>query len=56
MATPTLLDNTYHVIIQRMVQTGVAPHYTDIAAELNLPVEHARKALHELMSIGIPGI
>jgi hypothetical protein len=56
MATPTLLDNTYHVIVQRMVQTGVAPHYTDIAAELNLPVEDARKALHELMSIGIPGI
>ena len=56
MNAPTLLDRTYHVIIERMVETGAAPHYTEIASELKLPVEDARKAHHELMSVGIPGI
>ena len=39
-----------------MRETGRAPHYTEIAAELGIPVEDARKALHDLMSVGIPGI
>jgi hypothetical protein len=38
-----------------MVETGQAPHYTEIAAELGVPVEEGRKALHELFAAGIPG-
>ncbi|UCF57258.1 MAG: hypothetical protein JSW15_01925, partial [Deltaproteobacteria bacterium] len=52
---PTMLDKTFHVIIKRMVETGQAPHYTEIAAELGVSVEEGRKALHELFKAGVPG-
>ena len=56
MSASSVLDKTYHIIIQRMVEKGQAPHYTEIAAQLGIPVEDARKSLHDLMSVGIPGI
>ena len=56
MSTPGLLDKTYQVIMNRMIETGVAPHYTEIAEKLGLPVEEGRNALHELMATGIPGM
>jgi len=56
MSSPSLLDKTYNVIMKRLVETGQAPHYTKIAAELGVSVEDARRALHDLMSVGIPGI
>ena len=37
MNSPSLLDKAYNVIIKRMVKTGQAPHYTEIAAELGIP-------------------
>ncbi len=46
---------TYHIIIQRMIKTGQAPHYTEIATELGVPVEDGRKALHDLMS-AVPAV
>ena len=55
MNSPGLLDKIYHVIIKRLVETGQAPHYTEIATELGLSVEEARKALHDLMAAGVPG-
>jgi hypothetical protein len=56
MNSPSLLDKTYNVIIERMRETGQAPHYTEIASALGISVEGAREALHELMALGIPGI
>ena len=56
MSSPSLLDKVYHAILTRMVQSGQAPHFTELAGELNVPVEEARKALHDLVSAGIPGI
>ncbi len=56
MGSLTLLDNTYHVIITRMVETGQAPHYTEIAAALGVPVEEGRRALHDLMASGVLGM
>jgi hypothetical protein len=56
MSSPSVLDKTYHIIIQGMIKTGHAPHYTEIAAELGVSVEEGRKALHDLVSLGIPGI
>ena len=56
MSSPSGLDKTYRIIIQWMIKTGQAPHYTEIAAELGVPVEDGRKALHDLVSLGIPGI
>ena len=56
MNSQSLLDKTYHVIIKRLVETGQAPHYTEIATELGLSVEEARGVLQNLMFKGIPGI
>ena len=56
MSSPNLLDKVYHTILTRMVHSGQAPHYTEVAGELKVPVEEARKALHDLASAGIPGI
>jgi len=55
MSSASLLDKAYNVIIKRMVKTGRAPHYTEIAAELGIPVEDGRKCLHDLMS-AIPAV
>ncbi len=56
MSSPTLLDKTYSVIIKRLVDTGQAPHYSEIAAKLGISIEDGRRALHNLMSAGIPGL
>lgn len=56
MSSPTLLDKTYHVIITSLVETGQAPHYTEIAQELGLSMEGGRQALHKLMAAGVPGM
>jgi hypothetical protein len=50
MSDTERLDQVFHIIIKQMVKTGQAPHYTEIAAELGVPVEEGRKALHELFS------
>jgi hypothetical protein len=38
MNEPTTLDRAFHVIMRRMVETGQAPFYTELAAELGLTV------------------
>ena len=55
MSETTPLDKTFHIIMKRMVETGQAPHFTEIAQELGISVEEGRKILHELFSAGIPG-
>ncbi len=51
----SVLDKTFNFILRRMVQTGQAPHYTEIAKELGVSVEEGRKALHDLINSGVPG-
>jgi len=55
MSEPTLMDKTYNVILRRFVDTGQAPHYTDIAKELGVSMPEGKKALHDLISLGVPG-
>ena len=55
MDEPTALDRTFHIIMERMVETGQAPHYTEIATEMGVSLEEGRKALHDLFSAGVPG-
>ena len=55
MTEPGRLDEAFHFIMRRMVETGQAPFYTEIAAELGLSVLEGRKALHDLFAAGIPG-
>ena len=55
MSNPTVLDKTFHVIMKRMVETGQAPFYTELASTLGVSAEEGRKILHDLFSSGIPG-
>ena len=55
MNEPTLADRTFHIIIRRMVETGQAPHFTEIAADLCVSMEDGRRALHALIDIGLGG-
>ncbi len=47
------LERTYSFILKRLVQTGQAPFYTEIASELEVPVEEGRKALYALFKMGM---
>jgi hypothetical protein len=55
MSNAEVLDKTFHFILKRMVETGQAPHYTEIAVELNVSPEDGRKAMHKLFTSGIYG-
>jgi hypothetical protein len=55
MSESNHLDRIFQIIMKRMMETGQAPHYTEIASEIDVPVEEGRKALHELFSPGFPG-
>ena len=54
MADLAELDKAYQITMTRMVQTGQAPHYTELAAELGVSVEEGKVTLHELIETGIP--
>jgi len=45
MSEPSVLDNTFSIIMKRMVETGQAPHYTEIALELGVSAQEGRSAL-----------
>jgi hypothetical protein len=55
MSDPSQLDKTFHFIMKRMVETGQAPYYTELAAELGVSPEEGREALHKLFFRGFPG-
>ena len=56
MAEPTLLERTFSIIMNRMVETGQAPHFAEIAAELGVTPSEGRAALQKLFSVrGLPG-
>jgi len=55
MGFPTLLDHTYNVIITKLVTTGQAPHYSEVASELGVSMEEGLRALQELMAAGVIG-
>ena len=54
MADLDLLDRAFAAIMARMVRSGRAPHYTELAAELRLPVAQGRQTLRDLIDTGIP--
>ena len=55
MGEPIRLDKTFQIIMKQMIETGQAPHYTELAQTLGLSMEEGRKALHDLFESGIPG-
>ena len=42
MADVTMLDRAYYATIQGFINTGQAPHYTELAVESGLSVERHR--------------
>ena len=54
MAELQVLDQAFHNIMMRLVATGQAPHYTELAADLGLSVEEGKQVLHDLIDTGIP--
>ncbi len=54
MAELQVLDRAFHLIMSRLVETGRAPHYTELATELGLPMEEGRRVLHDLIDTGYP--
>jgi hypothetical protein len=54
MAEVALLDRAYHYTMQRLVSTGQAPHYTELATGLGLAMEEGKQLLHDLVNSGIP--
>ena len=54
MAELVLLDKAFSNIMMRLVETGQAPHYTELASDLGLSVEEGRQTLHDLIATGIP--
>ena len=56
MSKPGELDQTYHIIIEKLIATGQAPQYTEIATALGISPEEGRKTLRKLFSkLGFPG-
>ena len=53
MSDQNTFDQIYRFILMKMVQTGQAPHYTEIAAELGVSMEEGRSLLHDLFSRGM---
>jgi hypothetical protein len=54
MADLKLLDRAFYLIMQRFIDTGQAPHYTELAKELGLSMERGRELLRELMEAPCP--
>ncbi|MEE9148507.1 MAG: hypothetical protein V3U27_14025 [Candidatus Tectomicrobia bacterium] len=54
MADVALLDQAYHLTMQRFINTGQAPHFTELAADLGLSIVEGRQVLHDLVTSGIP--
>ncbi len=56
MRSSTELNKTFHFIMERMIATGRAPDYADIAVGLGVPAPDGRKRLRQLFSsFGFPG-
>ncbi len=54
MTDPQMLDRAFHSTMMRLVQTGQAHHYTELATDLGLSMEEGRRLVHDLMATGIP--
>ena len=54
MADLTMLDRAFNSIMQRFIDTGQAPYYTELAIDLGLSMEEGRGLLHDLIDTGIP--
>jgi hypothetical protein len=54
MAELAVLDRAFDTVMKRIIQTGQAPHYTELAAAMGLDMESGKHLLHDLINSGIP--
>jgi hypothetical protein len=47
MANAKELQEVHHAVLEHFVATGRAPHYTELAETLGVPLERARELVHE---------
>ena len=47
------LDRAFYTIMQSFINTGQAPHYTELARQLGLSMEEGRRVLHDLVDSGL---
>lgn len=50
-----MLDQAFYAVVQRFINTGQGPHFTEFAAELGLQTEEGRQLLKDLVgTTGVP--
>ena len=54
MESPAILDRAFQVIMRHMIETGRAPHYTELAAALRCDIEDGRQSLHRVIDAFVP--
>jgi Alkylmercury lyase len=54
MASAAVLDRAFHVIVRQMIETGRAPHFTELAAALRCDIEDGRQTLHRVIDAFVP--
>lgn len=54
MPRPKRIDRVFQFILRRFKETGQAPHYTELAAELKVSPDKGRKLMHDLIDTGLP--
>ena len=47
MEETALVQRAYTAVLEHLIKTGRAPHYTELAATLRLPPEEARQIQHK---------
>lgn len=55
MAYLQTLDKAFHCVMRNLVETGKAPHYSQLAMQLECSIDEVRKVLHELMEVATAG-
>ena len=50
MATPEQHQLVHHGVLSHFVETGRAPHFTDLAAKLDVKPDQALRLLHETVT------
>ena len=55
MSDAAVLDKAFQFIMRRFVETGRAPHYTELARARGSSPEEGRQVLHGVMKLFFPG-
>jgi len=51
MSESELLNRGYAEVMRRCIATAQAPHYTELAASLGIPLAEAKRLIHELVAL-----